>query len=75
MKSSGSNDLEEQFLYLTEEIKNKTQCGVEHASDLKKQLSYFKSDYKTRWKKAHRINEKFQANNSDWVNTSIPFSV
>lgn len=75
MRSSISRDLDEQFNLLTEEIKNRTNCDDKDLKKLKKKLSYFKSEYKSRWMQACRIEERFLESNKDWLDASISFPV
>lgn len=72
MRGSGSNQLEEQFRFLSEELKKRIKCDEELHKDLKRRLSCFKSDYKSRWVKSYRMYEKFERTNRNWLDTSIP---
>lgn len=71
MTGCESSGMEEKFSFLTEEIAKRAECDEEKLKDLKKELSYFKSDYKSRWMKAHRTEAKFQSNNEKWLDSSI----
>lgn len=73
MKSSGNREIDEQFNFLREEVKKRTKCGEEYVKLLNKKLSYFKSEYKSRWIKALRMEERFLKNNAEWLDTSISF--
>lgn len=73
MRRSGRSGIEERFHFLREEMKKLTNCDEDHVNELNKQLSYFKSEYKTRWMKACRMHCKFVNNNKVWLETSIAF--
>lgn len=74
MRQSGGSGMDEQFKRLTEEIKKRTTCDEKHLKELKQKLSHFKSEYRSRWLKACRIEEKFQKSNKQWLDTSISFA-
>jgi len=73
MKSSRNREIDGQFNFLREEIKKRTKCGEEYLKLLNKKLSYFKSEYRSRWIKAFRMEERFLKNNAEWLDTSISF--
>lgn len=63
LRSTGSSRMEEQFNFLTEEIKKRTKCDKEYFKDLKRKLSHFRLEYKSRWMKTCRKDEKIQKSN------------
>ncbi|KAK9746517.1 hypothetical protein QE152_g6036 [Popillia japonica] len=71
--SSGDDDIEDQFKFLKGEIKKRTQCPESNVNDLNKALNYFKSQFRSRWLKAHRMQERFLKDNRDWLGASILF--
>lgn len=73
VRNCGKSEIDEQFNFLREEMKKRTKCDEVYLKDLHKTLSYFKSEYKSRWSKAFRIEERFRKNNVEWLNTSISF--
>ncbi|KAL4152921.1 hypothetical protein QTP88_000754 [Uroleucon formosanum] len=71
IKSSGCETTDDKFNLLKIEIEKRVKnC---EKNDLKKKLSYFKSEYKSRWEKAHRVEERFIIENKNWLNASIKF--
>lgn len=75
MKSSGKSEVDEQFIFLKQEIMKRTNCDEELSQDLNKKIAHFKSQYKSRWLKAFRMEERFCKNNSTWLDTSISFQI
>lgn len=67
MKTSEVNNLEEQYRFLVDQLK---QIATNQIL-LKKTLSNFKSEFKTRWTKACRIFEKCLKNDKTWLDTSV----
>lgn len=49
-------------------IKSKFSICDDKISDLKYKLSNFDKNFKVKWHKHHRIREKFDNNNKDWLN-------
>ncbi|XP_060800854.1 uncharacterized protein LOC132903670 [Amyelois transitella] len=70
MNSSGENSLEQRYMHLIKELEKRIGCDFEY---MKKKLSAFKSQYKSRWAKASRTENKFSINNKEWLETSISF--
>ncbi|KAK9717902.1 hypothetical protein QE152_g23474 [Popillia japonica] len=73
LRSSGYDDIEDQFKFLKGEIKKRTQRPESNVNDLNKALNFFKSQFRSRWPKAHRMQEKFLKDNRDWLGASILF--
>jgi len=71
IKSSGCETIDEKFNLIKIEIEKRLKNCEQN--DLKKKLSYFKSEYKSRWEKAHRVEERFIIENKNWLNASIKF--
>lgn len=73
LRSSGHADVEEQFNFLKEEVQQRIKCPNENLKIINQTLVRFKSQFKLRWMKACRIEERFLQNNENWLNTSILF--
>ncbi|XP_030766971.1 uncharacterized protein LOC115890777 [Sitophilus oryzae] len=73
MKNSGHSNFEEQFTFLTENMKGRTGCSEDNLKDLLKKLSYFKSDLKSRWTSARRTEDRFLKANRSWLESAISF--
>lgn len=69
MYGCDSKETEKQFDYLEAEIENLTDCP-----DFRKTLSRFKADYRSRWSKACRIQDRFLQNNKNWLEKEIVFT-
>lgn len=73
LRSSGHTDIEDQFNFLKEEVQKRTECPNEGLKNVKQIIANFKSQFKSRWIKACRIEERFVKNNIEWLDTSILF--
>lgn len=73
MRSCGSSEMEKQFQHLYDEIKRRSKCDSKQQKETLKKLSYFKTQYKTRYTKARRMEERFKSNNQEWLEGSILF--
>jgi len=67
MKSSETFD--EQLNFIKKEIEKRVKNYEQN--DLNKKFAYFKSEYKSRWEKAHRTQDRFIKENKNWLNASI----
>lgn len=67
MKSSGCETIYEQFYF----IKTEPEKRVKMYEQNNKKLPYFKSEYKSRWEKVHRVDEQFIEGNKNRSNASI----
>lgn len=65
--------MEKQFQYLYEVIKKRIKCDANQQKEVLKKLSYLKTEYKARYTKARRIEERFINNNLEWLEGSISF--
>ncbi|CAI6357482.1 unnamed protein product [Macrosiphum euphorbiae] len=72
IKSSGCETIDKKFNLIKIEIEKRVK-NCEQNNDFKKKLSYFNSEYKSRWEKAHRVEERFIVENKNWLNASIKF--
>lgn len=70
MKSSDHSNLEEEFAFLAENIKRRTGCSED---DLNAKLAHFKSEFKSRWTKARRTEDRFLKANRTWLESAISF--
>lgn len=75
MRQSGYIKLEDQVLYMKKFVETRTKCSKKHILDLHKKISFFVSDFKKRWQKANRKEDRFLINNKNWLDTSIQFPV
>lgn len=73
MRSCRSSEMEKQFQFLYEEIKRRSKCDSKQQKEVIKKLSYFKAEFKTRYTKARRMEERFKNNNREWLEGSILF--
>lgn len=73
MKNSKLNTLVERYEFMVKEINRLTNCDEIKFVNIKQKLLNFKSEYKTRWEKACRIEETFIKNNKSWLDTSLSF--
>lgn len=74
MKNSKLNTFVERYEFMVKEVKRLTNCNEINFVYIKQKLLNFKSDYKSRWQKACRIEETFISNNKNWLDTSLLFS-
>lgn len=73
MKNSGHN-LQDQIDTLKKEIEKKTGCvDAEFRTTISQTINRFKSDYKSRWEAAKRMEERFYDKNTTWLDSSISF--
>ena len=70
MKSSGHKKIQDQIDYLQKELKRRTGCVGEFSKNISERINRFKSEHKSRWEAAHRIEERFLKNNKTWLNSS-----
>lgn len=73
LRSCGNKEMEKQFQYLYEVIKKRIKCDANQQKEVLKKLSYLKTEYKARYTKARRIEERFINNNLEWLEGSISF--
>ena len=73
MRSCGNSAIVKQFEHLHKEIKKRTKCDAKLGKEVLKKLSYFKTEYTTRYTKARRMEERFKNNNQGWLEGSISF--
>lgn len=77
MRSSHEKNLDEQLNSLKQYIKNFTKypMDMDITPEMKKTLSHFASDFKSRWQKSQRKEDRFLKENENWLNTSIGFAI
>jgi len=63
-KTSECETIDEKFSSVKKEIEKSVKNYEQN--DLKKNLSYFKSEDKFRWEKAHRVEERCDGDNQDF---------
>lgn len=68
-----NGDIDMQFKFLFEQIKKKTNCTYEQESEVSKKVAYLKTEFKTRWLKAHRMESRFQQVNKQWLESFVLF--
>ncbi|KAK5649659.1 hypothetical protein RI129_000688 [Pyrocoelia pectoralis] len=73
MRRSEAKGFDQQFQFMVEELKKRTNCNESDDINLKIKMSKFKSEFRSRWRKACRIDEKFKKTNKDWLETSLSF--
>lgn len=73
MRHSEAKSFDQQFNFMAEELKKRTNCDESKCIDFKRKLSIFKTEFRSRWAKACRINEKFQKMNRNWLDASLSF--
>ncbi|CAH0552515.1 unnamed protein product [Brassicogethes aeneus] len=73
LRSCGSNEINKQFHFLEAEIIKLTNCQEGQCKEVRKIISRFKAEYKSRWSKASRIKDRFESKNKDWLDVSIAF--
>lgn len=59
MKNSGHKNLREQIDSLQKEIEKRTECDGRFRTAISQTINRFKSDYKSRWEAAHRMEDRF----------------
>lgn len=52
-----------------------TNCSENHVSELRKELTRFKSELKSKWNKSHRTRSVFEKNESIWLQEKINFAM
>lgn len=73
MRRSEEKSLDKQFNFMEEELKKRIICEERNCIVLKRKLSIFKSEFRFRWLKACRIDEKFKKINKSWLDNSLSF--
>ena len=73
MKNSGHKKLKDQIDSLQKEIEKRTECDDRFRTAISQTLNRFKSDHKSRWEAAHRMEDRFCDKNKMWLDTSLSF--
>ena len=63
LKNSPNRKVDDQFSFLREQIKKRTKCPDEGLVSLYHKITHFKSQFKTIWTQANRIEDRFLKNN------------
>ncbi|CAI6375633.1 unnamed protein product [Macrosiphum euphorbiae] len=72
MKNSGHQKLQYQIQTLQKEIEKRTGYGTDSQKlQISRMISRFQSEYKTRWEKAHRMEERFIKDNTNWLKSKV----
>lgn len=73
MKESGRLKKEDEVSYMKTFIEMRTKCPKDFIYDLHNKISFFVSDFKKRWLKSNRKEDRFLSKNKKWLDTSISF--
>lgn len=60
MRCSGEESFDKQFKFLVIELQKRTNCNEKEVINLNKKLTHFKSQYRSRWSKAFRRDDKLK---------------
>lgn len=71
LRKSTERSIGDKLIVLENELIEKTRCPEEKQSEFRRNLRYFKSDFKKKWKASNSMEERFFMDNKNWLNSSI----
>ncbi|KAL4120909.1 hypothetical protein QTP88_013516 [Uroleucon formosanum] len=71
VRKYSEENLDKKLTYMENELIQITKCPTGEHFTLRRNLKYFKSEFKKKWSAASNKEKRFLKNNENWLNTSI----
>lgn len=73
MRNSSCQNFQERFQYLKDELKKRFKPTDENMDEFDNRVRMFFVDFKSRWTRSHRVEDRFFRANRSWLDSGIAF--